>query len=585
MATPRKTGHPSETTETWPIFIAYRDDDGRKHAEWLFRNLNRSPVPVTTSDASGPPVIDPFFDKNNPPTDDFTKYNQPNLERALALILVCTFGAAQPRLPTLVKTGCTAKSTGGSADAGASPLLIRASGKSPYVPLEIHRKWPLAQWVELDLDSLEALSDAERNEQAEQIVRPIRRGIADSRSGVVYEQLQQQKRIGFRLLVTTIIAGVLALSSVGLALWADNARRLANAETKRADEAAALAQAQARLAESRRLAALSDATRPERLDLAMLLALEAAKEADTLEARGSIQRSLDERPEVARFLHVPEGSVTSVAFGPDGKIAAGYGAESSKGGVVLFDAQDEHFRPAPLEVKEGNVTSVAFGPEGKIAAGYRAKSSRGGVVLFDARGKRFRLRPWRSRTAMSRAWLSGRRAKSQRDFGARASAHGGVAIFDARGGQLMSASLDVVEGYVTSVAFGPDAKIAAGYASQDGGGLALFDARGERLQPGALAVKEGYVTSVAVGPDGRIGAGWGGDADGGVVLFDASGERARTVPLVVKEGYVSGVAFGPDGKIAAGFAPTRPAAATVWCSSTGVASDSELRLLRSTRAT
>jgi hypothetical protein len=37
--------------------------------------------------------------------------------------------------------------------------------------------------------------------------------------------------------------------------------------------------------------------------------------------------------------------------------------------------------PAPLVVKEGWVTDVAFGPEGRIAAGY---DGGGGVVVFDA---------------------------------------------------------------------------------------------------------------------------------------------------------------------------------------------------------
>ena len=68
-----------------------------------------------------------------------------------------------------------------------------------------------------------------------------------------------------------------------------------------------------------------------------------------------------------------------MAFGPEGKIAAGY----SLGGVVVFDARGERLRPAPLEVKEGYVRSVAFGPEGKIAAGYGGGGG-GGVVLFDA---------------------------------------------------------------------------------------------------------------------------------------------------------------------------------------------------------
>ena len=76
------TGKASTSPETWPIFIAYRDDDGQKHARWLFERLNGRAVPMPATDGSGPPILEVFFDKNNPPTDDFLKYNQPSLERA-----------------------------------------------------------------------------------------------------------------------------------------------------------------------------------------------------------------------------------------------------------------------------------------------------------------------------------------------------------------------------------------------------------------------------------------------------------------------------------------------------------------------
>ena len=95
---------------------------------------------------------------------------------------------------------------------------------------------------------------------------------------------------------------------------------------------------------------LSDSVRPKRLDQAILLALEASV-ADTLEARASLQRCIDDRPELSRFLDIPEGHVMSVAFGPDGRIAAGYLRRG--GGVVLFDARGERLLAAPLEVKEG----------------------------------------------------------------------------------------------------------------------------------------------------------------------------------------------------------------------------------------
>src|SRR5271157_861344 len=250
-------------------------------------------------------------------------------------------------------------------------------------------------------------AEARRRAELERADAETRRAEeAEARERDAEAAAERQRQLGLRSLVAAIVAGVLFVTSGGLAWWANNARYKAVTEAKRADEAA-------QFAESRRLALLSDLARPDRLDLAMLLALEAAKTRDTLEARGVLQRSLDARPEVVRFLHVPEGEIRSVAFGPEGQIAAGY--ESGGGGVVLFDGRGERLRHTPLEVKEGSVRSVAFGPEGQIAAGYESGGG-GGVVLFDARGERIRPAP-----------------------------------------------LEVKEGDVRSVAFGPEGQIAAGY--------------------------------------------------------------------------------------------------------------------------
>jgi hypothetical protein len=83
-------------------------------------------------------------------------------------------------------------------------------------------------------------------------------------------------------------------------------------------------------------------------------------------------------------VEVKGGSVTSVAFGADGLIAAGYGRLEGGGGVVLLDAKGQRLRPEPVEVRGGSVTSVAFGPGGLIAAGYGGGDG-GGVVLLDGK--------------------------------------------------------------------------------------------------------------------------------------------------------------------------------------------------------
>ena len=233
-------------------------------------------------------------------------------------------------------------------------------------------------------------------------------------------------------------------------------------------------------------------------------------------------------------LEFKEGFVTSVAFGPGGKIAAGYGFLDVRGGVVLLDACGQPLVPAPLEVKEGGVMSVTFDPEGKIAAGYIGRRG-AGVVLFDARGERLRPRPLQVDEGTVTRVAFGPEGKIAAGYNARYRGVGGVVLFDARGERLRPAPLEVKEGDITSVAFGPRGKIAVGYSvvvtvgtaggffsvRGGGGGVVLFDARGERLRPAPLEVKEGNITSVAFVPEGKIAAGYGGGGSGGVVFFDA----------------------------------------------------------------
>jgi WD40 repeat protein len=87
-------------------------------------------------------------------------------------------------------------------------------------------------------------------------------------------------------------------------------------------------------------------------------------------------------------LAVPEGSVSSVSFSPDGKtLAAAYGSLGGVGGVVLWDVgQRVRLDDEPLAVAEGRVWSVAFSPDGKtLAAGYGrgAGGGVGGMVSWD----------------------------------------------------------------------------------------------------------------------------------------------------------------------------------------------------------
>jgi dipeptidyl aminopeptidase/acylaminoacyl peptidase len=265
----------------------------------------------------------------------------------------------------------------------------------------------------------------------------------------------------------------------------------------------------ARISESRRIAALSESERNNRLDLALLLAVEALRIKYTFEARSALLRALFTRPELRSLLDA-RGDVWSLAFSPDGQTLASYASSQIKRGVMLWDVgRRARLQDKPLDVAEGNVTSVAFSPDGHtLAAGYGGGGRKGGVVLWDV----------------------GRRAR------------------------LQDEPLDVAKGNVTSVAFSPDGQtLAAGYLAGLEGGVVLWDVERRRPLPDMpLAVVKGNVSSVAFSPDGHtLAAGYGGygmSAQGGVVLWDAA-RRVWSAPelLPVPEGSVHSVAFSPDG--------------------------------------
>jgi len=441
-------------------------------------------------------------------------------------------------------------------------------------------------------EAAEAAQGAERKRAEEAEARK-----RDADTAVV-----RQKRLGTRLLVSAIAAGVLAIISVGLAMWANSARHEANSLAKKAAdseqdaikarekadeaatrerEAARLASesertanenerkaiAQTQLADSRRIAALSESERDKHLDRSLILAVEALHLENTSEARNSLFNALVTRPGITSFLHTAGDfdPVRSAAFSPDGKtLAAGYSiiGVGKGGGVVLWDAvRRDRLAEKLLAGADGGVTSVSYSPDGKtLAFGYTAHGSNNGsgVVLWEvARRERLAGKPlavaegdvWGVSFSPDGKTLAAGYGPPLLKTG------GGVVLWDvARRQRLAEKPLAVAEGDVTSLAFSPDGKtIAAGYGHQFLGGVVLWDAaRRERLVKKPLDVSEGLVTCLTFSPDGEtLAAGYSiiGEGKGGVVLWDAvRRDRLAEKPLAVAEGGVTSVSFSPDAK-------------------------------------
>lgn len=79
--------------DNWPVFMCYRQSDGRRVAERLFALLGGLIVLADGTALGNPPQLDIYFDQAAPGVADWRTVHEPYLKRARAFILVCTPGS------------------------------------------------------------------------------------------------------------------------------------------------------------------------------------------------------------------------------------------------------------------------------------------------------------------------------------------------------------------------------------------------------------------------------------------------------------------------------------------------------------
>lgn len=211
-------------------------------------------------------------------------------------------------------------------------------------------------------------------------------------------------------------------------------------------------------------------------------------------------------------LIVHNGSVTSIALSPDGKVLA---SGSDDNDIILWNMGTQQPIGQPLKGHTGPVTSVTFSPDGKtLASGSEDRA----IFLWSAVTQQPTSSPISAIIDQSEG-----------------------------NGQIIGHALYGHQSAVTCVTFSPDgSKFASG--SEDTT-IILWSSfpRQPIVQP--LIGHTAPVTSVAFSPDGKMVA--SGSADNTIILWDVRAQRPIGQPLIRPNAPVTSVAFSPDGKMLA----------------------------------
>ena len=377
---------------------------------------------------------------------------------------------------------------------------------------------------------------------------------------------------------------------------ADEARRAEEAqrkvaETRRdeAEEARRAEEAQRKVAEDRlliaraeTLAAQSMALPDSRLDLALLLSVEAHRTANLVETREALLSSLQSSPRLLAHLHHGNqvltnfrfgNEVRSVAFAPDGRTLA---SGSSDGTVRLWSVKTRKPIGEHLSHSDFPVLSLDFSPDGRtLASGgafgnlclwnietrQRLFQDKGSGQLWSlafapdgetlAMGRADGIRLWNLDTLQPlEPPLRSRLPTLSVAFGpdgktlVSTGGHGTVYLWNLETGQPLGESM-FTSGSQMSVAFGPEGLLLASGSNK--GTVSLWFA-GSQESLGEPLSHPGMVRSVAIAHGDSIVA--SGGSDGIVRLWDVHTRPPLGEPLF-HGGEVFSVAFAPDGKILA----------------------------------
>jgi hypothetical protein len=277
-----------ELRQLWPIFICYRRVDGAAVARRLHEMLDK----WETSGPDGTPVqLDVYLDETMPGVADWKQLHQPYLQKARALLLVCTPGAKIDEGPG---DWVHREIDWWLAHRQTAPILIDALKEGVrYVPDQVVARWPDIQRIAVVEEEWRALSGAALEEKTDAVRRQVIGALLPSGAAVYVQELEAERQRA-RHLRRALVGSLVLLGATALAGGYAYVKRQAALRSERIAGASLLdAQAAGLFAQSRLVEARQEVETIRRGDL--LTRIGSLENADPSADRGG--DAATERPE------------------------------------------------------------------------------------------------------------------------------------------------------------------------------------------------------------------------------------------------------------------------------------------------
>lgn len=206
--------------QLWPIFICYRQVDGLPAARRLHELLDKCEVKGPNGELIR---FDVYLDQTMAAVADWREIHRPYLERARALIVVCTPGAKIDEGPD----DWVHKEIGWWLEhRDTVPILIDPLNKGArYVPVAIHQRWPEIQRIPLVEAEWSNLPDAVLEEKAEALRQQIVGNVLPGGAAIYQQELKAERTRARRLRVALAAAVVLLVATALAGVYAVDSRR------------------------------------------------------------------------------------------------------------------------------------------------------------------------------------------------------------------------------------------------------------------------------------------------------------------------------------------------------------------------